>query len=221
LKYSDFDEIKVIVEVEGELIAETPVRVGAGRGEGVHSLVDSPLLRIPMIKERILKSVPYIPGSSLKGVLRTECEILAKSMFERSSNLNEILEGIFGSQELASHIICFDAYPTSEVVTFVKPGIRINRTLASVHPGGLYKEEYIAPGTLFGFKLRIINIDLDDEKDIRAQLLKALLRKMKEHGIQVGGRKSIGAGLVRLRKCTIRKFTLEKGELRKISEEEF
>jgi len=218
----DFDEIKMIIEVEGELVAETPIRVGTGGGERVHSLIDNPLLRIPRIKEHTIEFVPYIPGSSLKGALRAECEILAKSMPEISeSNLDEILEGIFGSQGLASHLICFDAYPISQVVTFVKPGIQINRTLASVQPKGLYKEEYMAPGVIFKFKLRIINIDLDSDEDIRARLLRALLHKMKEHGIQIGGRKSIGAGLVKLRKCTIRKFTLEKGEIKKISETEF
>jgi len=222
LSYTDFDEIKIIIEVEGELIAETPIRIGAGRREEAYGLVDNPLLRIPRMKGNIIESIPYIPGSSLKGVLRTECELIAKSISEIPNNkLNEIVEGIFGSQELASHIICFDAYPISQVITFVKPGIRVNRTLASVHPGGLYKEEYIAPGTLFKFKLRIINIDLDSDEDIRARLLRALLHKMKEHGIQIGGRKSIGAGLVKLRKCTIRKFTLEKGEIKKISETEF
>jgi len=224
--YEDFDELKVLIEIEGELVAETPIRIGSGRGQARFDLVDNPVLRIQRFKNGQLISEPYIPGSSLKGVFRAECEIIGKSLLQsgklRNPNINELLDGIFGSQELASHIVCFDAYPANNktVKTFVKPGIRINRTLGSVHYQGLFTEEFIVPGAIFSFKMTITNIDLDKEDDDRSKILNKLLKKLKDYGVQIGGRKTIGAGLVRLRKGVIRRYILQDGELRKVSEKE-
>jgi len=48
-----------------------PLRVGSGRRDVLTSPVDLPIIR--------LGDVPYIPGSSLKGVLRSTCEMIART----------------------------------------------------------------------------------------------------------------------------------------------
>ncbi|ABL78686.1 type III CRISPR-associated RAMP protein Csx7 [Thermofilum pendens] len=57
----------------GYLVAESPLRVGAGREAPLGSPVDLSVLRVRLGG----KSVPYIPGSSLKGVFRSFSQSLA------------------------------------------------------------------------------------------------------------------------------------------------
>ncbi|MCS7105590.1 MAG: CRISPR-associated RAMP protein Csx7 [Thermofilaceae archaeon] len=63
------------VTFEGWLVNETPLRIGAGRDSPLGSAVDLAVLRI-LISGR---SVPYIPGSSLKGVFRSTAVQLARA----------------------------------------------------------------------------------------------------------------------------------------------
>ena len=65
----DRDVLKTFTIIEGVFINESPLHVGKGRGE--LGEVDLPVLRD-------WRNVPYIPGSSLKGVVRAFCEAIAK-----------------------------------------------------------------------------------------------------------------------------------------------
>jgi CRISPR-associated RAMP protein (TIGR02581 family) len=55
------------VVLEGYLVAESPLRIGVGREPPLGSAVDLAVLRINLNG----KLVPYIPGSSLKGVFKS------------------------------------------------------------------------------------------------------------------------------------------------------
>lgn len=61
------------VVLEGYLVAESPLRIGVGRESPLGSAVDLAVLRINLNG----KLVPYIPGSSLKGVFRSTAIQLA------------------------------------------------------------------------------------------------------------------------------------------------
>jgi CRISPR-associated RAMP protein (TIGR02581 family) len=63
------------VSISGWLVNVGPLRVGSGREAPLGSSVDLAVIRIRIGD----KSVPYIPGSSLKGVYRTVATQLAKS----------------------------------------------------------------------------------------------------------------------------------------------
>lgn len=65
-----------LVELSLVLEAVEPVRVGAGRG-ALNSLVDLPVLRERVCRNGVCETLPVIPGSSLKGVLRTVSAVLA------------------------------------------------------------------------------------------------------------------------------------------------
>jgi CRISPR-associated RAMP protein (TIGR02581 family) len=58
---------------EGYLVAESPLRIGVGRESPLGSAVDLAVLRVNLNG----KLVPYIPGSSLKGVFRSTAIQLA------------------------------------------------------------------------------------------------------------------------------------------------
>ncbi len=66
----DLDKLNYIYIINGYLINIGSLRVGKGSGELGES--DSPVIKLPDGK-------PYIPGSSLKGVLRSAAEIVARS----------------------------------------------------------------------------------------------------------------------------------------------
>ncbi len=59
--------------LEGYLVAESPLRIGVGRESPLGSAVDLAVLRVNLNG----KLVPYIPGSSLKGVFRSTAIQLA------------------------------------------------------------------------------------------------------------------------------------------------
>ncbi len=74
------------VEIEAFLVNLAPLRVGAGREPPLESSVDLAVLRIPIGG----KSVPYIPGSSLKGVFRS-----VSTQFSRMKGL-QVCNGLPG-----------------------------------------------------------------------------------------------------------------------------
>ena len=128
-----------LLKLTFEMKAESPLRIGAGRNVAKLSPVD-----LPIILMRIGdKDLPYMPGSSLKGVFRAASEFLARShgldvclMGEGcKSRYNDELQNvmktgdvekikatlsryclickIYGSATFRSHINFEDAYPPS------------------------------------------------------------------------------------------------------------
>jgi len=236
----DFDRIDVIQEIEGVLRNETRLHIGSGEPLTPGQLIDRSVIRMKILKENEMLYLPYIPGSSLKGALRSLAERFAKSMGEDiARNICDPLDiirkdaereqheknpcivcQIFGNTGVASHITIFDCLPEDNPPTEIKPGIGIHRVLRSVYPGLLFNEEYVSPGVRWSFRIRIVNIDLDDDNDARSKLLRMLLKELVEGRVQIGGRKSVGSGLIKLlaSETKIRKFKLENGELKKVME---
>ncbi|MHA1265522.1 MAG: type III CRISPR-associated RAMP protein Csx7 [Candidatus Helarchaeota archaeon] len=71
------------LSIEGALVTLSPLRIGGSREESPFQIADLGLIRI----FRRGKVIPYIPGSSLKGVLRSTVEKIYKSF-----NLQNICE---------------------------------------------------------------------------------------------------------------------------------
>ncbi|MHA1712184.1 MAG: type III CRISPR-associated RAMP protein Csx7 [Candidatus Freyarchaeota archaeon] len=63
------------VSFKGALIAQSPLRVGAGQGQSGFSPIDLSCIRI--VKDG--REIPYIPGSSLKGVIRSAVEQIIRT----------------------------------------------------------------------------------------------------------------------------------------------
>ncbi len=74
--YADFDRLIAESLVEGVLVNEEPLHVGAG-AEAFTSPVDLSVVRVRRLYGNELVTVPVIPGSSLKGVLRSLAEAYA------------------------------------------------------------------------------------------------------------------------------------------------
>ena len=232
MNFKDFHVLSSFTKITGILVNETPLRIGVGREPPIGAPVDIAVYRV--------NGKPIIPGSSLKGVFRSFIESIAASMgfkvhdpwdrqaIEDEARNNDfcIVCGIFGNTELASHVRVYDAEPLNEARTFTKTGIGIDREFGGVKPGNLFNEELVCPRLEWSFKMDVYNIRLfltpiDEGEDRRGRILRVLLDTLMSTGISVGARKSVGCGLIKLKKLgwevyTIKDFELklqERGEL--------
>ncbi|MEM2169770.1 MAG: CRISPR-associated RAMP protein Csx7 [Candidatus Nezhaarchaeales archaeon] len=222
--YRDFHLINTLTVIDGIVINETPLRVGIGRETSLALTVDIAVYKV--------NGRPCIPGSSLKGVLRSLAEMLARSMGikvhdpwdeeaiereEKSGNFCEVC-GIFGNTKLASHIKVYDLIPKNprDIRTLYKYGVAIDRNFGSVRSGlGPFIEEFVEPGVMWTLRMDLLNIEVFPEpkkNDVRAFLVRELLRAMQIIGVQVGARKSVGAGLIKLKEAKWRVYCLKNGE---------
>ncbi|MCS7146532.1 MAG: CRISPR-associated RAMP protein Csx7 [Nitrososphaerota archaeon] len=65
------------VKLEGRIRTLEPLRVGMGRSEQPSAVTDMPVIRIKELSRGL--EVPYIPGSSLKGLFRSAAQSLARA----------------------------------------------------------------------------------------------------------------------------------------------
>lgn len=65
------------LDIEGVLVAKEPLRIGAGKGTKLGSPIDLPLLRVYLPGKG---EVPFIPGSSLKGLFRAYFDVVIRSL---------------------------------------------------------------------------------------------------------------------------------------------
>lgn len=226
-----FDKLDVLTRIQGTLINKTPLRVGVGRVSMLGSSMDIAVLRMKLGKD----NVPYIPGSSLKGVLRSFAESILKgqgkdvhSPWDFNKIDEEIKKGdyclicrVFGNTGIASHIRIYDAYPEGPVFTEIKTSVGMNRDFMAAHPGVLYTEEYVVPYTKWKFMMDVINIWIYPKpRGEEGELIWTLLSALREGLIQVGARKTIGYGLIRLEKARYVVYEVKNGVLVKSLEGE-
>ncbi|NHV98444.1 MAG: CRISPR-associated RAMP protein [Thaumarchaeota archaeon] len=95
--------------VEGYLTNSSPLRIGSGREPPLGAVVDLAVLRIPY-KDEFL---PYIPGSSIKGIFRSYTSSMAKSAKldvctglakETCMDLKQIEDPELGEQTLGRYV---------------------------------------------------------------------------------------------------------------------
>ncbi|UNQ73760.1 RAMP superfamily CRISPR-associated protein [Infirmifilum sp. NZ] len=231
-RYADFDKLEVLTRITGTLVNVSPLRVGAGREAPLGSTVDTAPLRVVFADG---KSVPYIPGSSLKGVLRSLAESIARARNmpvhspwdpeareEGDDGTYCVICGTFGSTRLASHVRVYDAYPEGFFApTFVKTGVGINRDFSGAQPGILYTEEQVAPYVRWKFMMDIVNIRVFPQPaDERGGLLRELLELLANGMVQVGARRTVGYGLIRLVEGRYDVYEPRDGRLAKVAEGE-
>lgn len=157
------------------------------------------------------KLVPYIPGTSLKGVFRSATERMLSSeccdiLYKNTSCLKEKeakeLNGreryvksclackLFGSKTLKSRISFGDAYVEGLYKTSKRTCVAIDRVTGAAKGGALYDMEYIEDAS-FKETIRIQNFE-----KWQIKLLILLLNEMNEGYIALGGMTSKGFGKV-------------------------
>lgn len=80
---NDFDIFKNRWEITGKINLKTPLRIGGGQNAGTYSLSQAPVLLSYNAESQT--SEPFIPGSSLKGVLRSSVERIVRTFDKNMS----------------------------------------------------------------------------------------------------------------------------------------
>ncbi|MEM3714653.1 MAG: CRISPR-associated RAMP protein Csx7 [Nitrososphaeria archaeon] len=217
MSYGNFDTLTSIYDLQLELENLTPLSICSGK-KGLGA-VDNPIIK--------RNGVPYIPGSTLKGVLRSEaeryarnfwnvCDILNPKGTNGELNLKEkykenyepcVICRIFGGPTYASHFYIFDANPIDNNYSIgVRRMVSINRVLGGQHPGRLFDVEYVEPGCKWDAKMKLDNLDplKSDKPEDELKVLKYVLTLLHNGQFSIGSKKSIGLGLI---KAEIKKVT--------------
>lgn len=209
----DLDVISSIIKIEGKIVNETPLRIGTGKTPDFTTKSDDPIMKI--------NDKPIIPGSSLKGSLRSLAEAYLKTQNDPKYPVLDISDHktpscgkdyvcvsclLFGFHDVSSRIYILDAiaekYSISE-----RTMVTINRVFGAQQPGNLYTLDFVDPSSVFSFTMYVYNLNfIEDEneewKKKGVEVIRFLLKNMKE-GFFVGGRKSTGSGLVKLIDATL------------------
>lgn len=218
-------ELKKKIIVNSKITLLTGIHIGDNKESVQIGGVDSPVVR------RKDNNQPYIPGSSLKGKIRSLLEIAmgenANNSFEGYSEKAKDFERLFGSKKYPSRMIVRDADLTEQSVTLFKESdftdlpfseIKfenvINRIKGTAeHPRQI---ERVPAGAEFDvqFIINIVDIEgkedqytMSDKEQTFMELLKAGISLLEDD--YLGGSGSRGYGRVKFSELKIEHKTVE------------
>ncbi|HDJ89260.1 MAG TPA: hypothetical protein ENG40_01025 [Thermoprotei archaeon] len=181
--------------IEYSIKTITPLHIGSGER------IDIPKIDLPIL--RLSDGTIFIPGSSIKGVVRSELEEITSGLgfkicienrgwdpvYSCSEEKHCISCALFGSTEMSSRVFFRDAYVSQDKGVFIKPGIAINRESKTTRKGSLFTSEYVNPGTIFKSEIVFLNPEPG-----MLGLLFLTLKSVKS----IGGHVSRGAGKIEI-----------------------
>ncbi len=207
------------LELELELSLKSPLLIKSGGISPNPSLPDMQFVRTFISGKG---EVVYIPGSSMKGVIRSYVEkalrtvkgetldgacnplekVCVKDVDERASSLDIYKNScracrIFGNTKLKGRISILDSYPNGDVKTEIRHGVAISRLTHAVAQGPFDME--VAVNGIFKTKFILTNFEAWG-----LGLLTIALRDMNEGMVKVGFGKNRGFGEV---EATVQKAT--------------
>lgn len=209
-----FRELKNEAKLTVLLHTKSPLSIGSAQSK----LLDPTLPDMQCIKSRYQgKDTVIIPGSSLKGVMRSRYEKIVRlfggnccDIFKHNSSCNKKPENwkaktyqeknryvykeicpvcqLFGSQMIISKIYIADAYPVGEYVLGERVGVGINRITGAAQKNALYDFEVVEEAT---FK---VEITLKNYELYQMLLLMYVLKDLDEGYIALGSATTRGNG---------------------------
>lgn len=203
--------------IEGDLVAVTPIHIGAPETDFVPAAVDK-----NVIKDGLGR--PFIPGSSLKGALRSFAEKLVRAGFlfgvEEGRKTCSVVEEpclgrgnlmhrsaddiaeqlcvccrVFGSPHYSGKVYFNDVMVDDswENRFDLRTGVGIGRDSGTAQDSVLYDFEAVPAGTRFKLRISADNLAEDELK-----LITVLLVALKNGDIPIGGLTTRGLGGIRL-----------------------
>lgn len=211
-------------EIEGSIELKTPMRIGGGQNAAMYSLSPAPAIECFDAGSGTFE--PYIPGSSLKGILRSTLERLVRTFKDPDCcvSIGDKKEGtvlcgkkscvscrIFGSMNGGAKVRIRDSHLTDECRAMKDRSgyLREQPHFGSPIPGRkgqMRPEESVSAGTTFRF-----HIDLDNGTDEEAGLILLTLREFNHHRAHLGGGSTRGHGFCTVKSYSIKKFSLKDG----------
>ena len=164
----NFDTFESTYEIRGTITMETPLRIG--KQIAPYSISSAPVLLQYDASKR--DYVPFIPGSSLKGVLRSSCERIVKSYGEPICALPNTCSKcrictVFGAQDTGAKIRVRDCTLSVDTVYWRSTEERPHNAEIKKKRGRYWTEEDVPP---FVFVLHIAIANATEE-DVALVLL--------------------------------------------------
>jgi len=177
--------------VAGTILCESGLRIGGSKDSLEIGTADNPIIRHPV------SGLPYIPGSSLKGKMRSILEI-------KAGTFNQTKGGpcICGSCDICKMFGCGSPKDAKEMTRFIfrdamitpesekvlrdaqeEKGINfaevksenwIDRKTGKAGNGGLRTQERVPEGTTFKFEISIRVFDTDDKSAFQKKIQEGL-----------------------------------------------
>ncbi len=222
INMSNSPENKLIkkIFVKGEIECLTGMHIGGTKENLEIGGLDSPVIRDPFTR------YPYIPGSSIKGKLRSLMEWKEGKAGETPCNCGNPdckVCRIFGSSAEKrnygpTRVIVRDAFPTEETVTSWKEKIKIgmtevktensiDRITSRANPRSI---ERVVAGSKFSFEVifSVYEVEKDKENDLDYfKYLMECFKLLEDDGL--GGSVSRGYGKIAFRNINISTKTIE------------
>ena len=199
--------------IQGDLTIKTGMHIGGGSDYAPIGAVDSPFIRDSLTQE------PIIPGSSLKGKIRT---LLAryrskKNIVNSIDEDDDVIKRLFGSTrpQTISRLqfqdlfiseetkLLFESIDTDTYMGEVKFENTINRVTSVAMPRQI---ERVPAGTKFAFKLVYTLIDKDEAEEDLGVLRKGLELLQLDY---LGGHGTRGYGRISIDNVTIQTFFID------------
>jgi len=195
--------------VAGTIRCESGLRIGGSKDSLEIGTADNPIIRHPV------NGLPYIPGSSLKGKMRSMLEIKAGTFNQSKGGPcicgNCDICTLFGcgnpqnSNVTMTRLLFRDAMVTKESeehlreaqaekgVNFaeVKSENWIDRRTGKAGQGGLRTQERVPEGTTFSFEISVRVFDTDDKSKFRKKIEEGL-KLMEQDYIGSSGSRGYG-----------------------------
>jgi len=218
-----FEKLESRIVLDYEVVVESDLHIGSGEMTGPGD-VDLPVLKNP-------EGFPIIPGSSIKGVLRSEMQKLLNTLYEgqkikvnkaNNEKLDEIPKAdvhvaeLFGGKvvingalmDVAGSIRIRDA-SANHKKTRVRDGVRIDLATRKASRGGKYTIEVVPKGTKFAGEIYIENPKLGESNYGKLGALLATVEFFNATTRTLGGATSRGYGQVKIVIRRIREFTAQ------------
>lgn len=221
---STFERLDVRYRFTAELVAQTGIRVGAGKR------FDAAATDQPVVRDALGR--PFIPGSSLKGSLRSGLEAVLRGLNRQDLWACDIFEepcvgpppdapkqgqqpkisledvqakictacSLFGSPYLAGRVYVHDLHWLAGTSPELRDGVGIDRDLGTARKGIKYDTEVVPAGSRFQLEMIFENVD-----SVRLALVLQALELMHQGEFLLGGLTTRGLGRVSLEKRELQK----------------
>ncbi len=226
-------KLKEIKKISGQIVLKTGLHIGAGSDEIHIGGIDTPVVKDP------LTGWPYIPGSSLKGKVRTLLEwatgrINSKGKPWSTTESSDPVARLFGNganeaeyKGGPTRVSFSDSFLDNDkakemlekgVLTEEKTEVSIDRIKGTASGAGPRKMERVPSGAAFNFELAYRIYDMEDDGKADKENLSLLLKGLKllEYDA-LGGSGSRGYGRVKFDNIEIdgEGYDLEKEDIAK------
>jgi len=220
MQSNDFGVFQNQWEISAKLNLVTPFRIGGGQNAGEYSLSQAPVLL--SYDASTQKALPYIPGSSLKGVLRSNLERIIRTFNEKKACISVVgsdagrevkvpcgspdcvVCSIFGSMEAGSKIHVRDSQVSDDINFGEMVEERPHCATVFKENRGFYEKQYDFTGRPKTFMRSEeivaantafdVNIVLDNASEDEVRLILLALEEFNAKRCYIGGSASRGNG---------------------------